>query len=81
LKFGFTGQQVAITFGPNTSDTTIIGYQIDGQDWQFTNVTTSATHLLVGPNTLGVNPKCPITSSTFKMRAMNWAYGGISLGN
>jgi hypothetical protein len=75
LKFGFTGEYVAITFGPLTTDTTLIGYRIDGQDWQFTNVTTNATHLLVSPSTLGVNLTTPITPSTFELRVTNWAYG------
>jgi lysophospholipase L1-like esterase len=75
LKFGFTGNQVAITFGPNTIDTTLIAYRVDGQDWQFTNVSTGATHLLVSSNTVGVNLTYPINPSTFEMRGTNWAYG------
>ncbi|CZR51673.1 related to GDSL-like lipase/acylhydrolase domain protein [Phialocephala subalpina] len=75
LKFGFTGEQVAITFGPYTTDTTLIGYRIDGQDWQFTNVTTNATHLLVSPSTPGVNLTTPINPSTFELRVTNWGYG------
>ena len=75
LKFGFTGQQVAITFGPYTTDTTLIGYRIDGEDWQFTNVTTNATHLLVSPSTPGVNLTAPINPGTFELRVTNWAYG------
>jgi len=75
LKFGFTGEQVAITFGPNTSDTTLIGYRIDGQDWQFTNITTNATHLLVNSNSTSVNLTSPISPSTFELRVTNWAYG------
>lgn len=53
LKFGFTGEQVAITFGPLTTDRTLISYRIDGQDWQFTNVTTNATHLLISMYSYG----------------------------
>lgn len=75
LKFGFTGEEVAITFGPLTTDTTLIGYRIDGEDWQFTNVTTNATHLLVSPSTPGVNLTTPINPSTFELRVTNWAYG------
>ncbi|KAF4616262.1 hypothetical protein G7Y89_g15144 [Cudoniella acicularis] len=75
LKFGFTGQQVAITFGPLTSDKTLIAYRIDGQDWQLTNITTSATHLLVSPSTPGINLTNPINPSTFELRVTNWAYG------
>jgi hypothetical protein len=75
LKFGFTGNQVAITFGPNTIDTTLIAYRIDGQDWQLTNVSTVATHLLVSSNTTSVSLNYSITPSTFEMRVTNWAYG------
>jgi lysophospholipase L1-like esterase len=75
LKFAFTGQQVAITFGPLTTDTTLIGYRIDGQDWLFTNVTTNATQLLVSPSTPGINLTNPVNPSTFEMRVTNWAYG------
>jgi hypothetical protein len=75
LKFGFTGEQVAITFGPLTSNTTLVGYRIDGQDWQFTNITTGATHLLVNPSTTGINLTTPINPSTFEIRVTNWAYG------
>lgn len=75
LKFGFTGETVAITFGPYTTDTTLIAYRVDGQDWQFTNVTTNATHLLISPDTPGANLSTPINPSTFEMRVTNWAYG------
>ncbi len=66
---------MAITFGAYTTDTTLIGYRIDGQAWQFTNVTTNATHLLVSPSTPGVNLTSPVNPSTFEMRVTNWAYG------
>ena len=75
LKFGFTGEHVAITFGPLTSNTTLVGYRVDGQDWQFTNITTGATHLFVSPSTTGVNITAPIDPSTFELRVTNWAYG------
>ena len=44
-------------------------------DWQFTNVTTNATHLLVNTSTPGVNLTTPINPSTFELRVTNWAYG------
>jgi hypothetical protein len=75
LKFSFTGEQVAISFGPLTSNTTLVGYRIDGQDWQFTNVTTGATHLFVNSSTTGVKISTPISPSTFELRVTNWAYG------
>jgi len=81
VKFGFTGDQVAITFGPYTTDTTLIGYRLDGQDWQFTNVTTNATHLLVSPtNTPAINITTPISPSSFELRVTNWAYG-VQIGS
>ncbi|TVY84603.1 hypothetical protein LSUE1_G002205 [Lachnellula suecica] len=75
LKFGFTGQEVAITFGPLTTDSVLIGYRIDGQDWQLTNITSNATHLLVSESTPGVGVNYPVSPSTFELRVTNWAYG------
>lgn len=78
MKFGFTGDRVAITFGNYTTDDTLVAYRIDGEDWQFTNVTTNATHLLVNPDPTvdqGVNITEPINPSTFEMRVTNWANG------
>jgi hypothetical protein len=75
LKFGFSGEYVAITFGQYTTDTTLIAYRINGLDWQFTNVTTNATHLLVSPSTPDINITGPINPSTFEMRVTNWGYG------
>ncbi|ESZ94800.1 Lipase, GDSL-like protein [Sclerotinia borealis F-4128] len=75
LKFGFTGQEVAITFGPLTSDTVLVGYRVNGQDWQLTNITTNATHLLVSPESSAINIGWPIYPPTFELRVINWAYG------
>lgn len=75
LKFGYTGQTVAVTFGPETIDTTLIGYRINGMDWQFTNVTTGGTHLLVTESTPGVNETYPFDPSVLELRVTNWAYG------
>lgn len=75
LTFGFTGNQIAITFGPYTIDTTLIAYRISGQDWQFTNVTSNATHLLVSAKTPAVDITMPISPKRFELRVTNWAYG------
>jgi lysophospholipase L1-like esterase len=76
LKFGFEGQDVAISFGPNTSPGVLIAYRVGGLDWQFTNVTADATHHLVSPSTPGINAtlsrQLPLT---FELRVTNWAYG------
>ena len=75
LKFGFTGNRVAIQFGEYTSNSTLLGYRINGEDWQFTNVTADTTHLLVNLDPASSNSTTPITPSTFELRVTNWAYG------
>lgn len=75
VKFGYTGQTVAVSFGNLTSNGVLVGYRIAGLDWQFTNITTGATHLLVTPDTPGSNLTCPISPVTFELRVTNWAYG------
>lgn len=75
IKFGYTGQTVAVSFGNLTSDGVLVGYRIAGLDWQFTNVTAGATHLLVTPETPGSNLTYPISPLTFELRVTNWAYG------
>jgi hypothetical protein len=75
VKFGYTGQHVAITFGTYTITSTLIAYRIDGQDWMFTNVTAGATHSLASPDTPGSNIAHPINPHIFEMRVTNWGYG------
>lgn len=74
MKFGYTGQTIAITFGPHTVNKTLVGYRMDGMDWQFTNVTTGGTHLFVTPAN-HPNATYPINPSTFELRVSNWGYG------
>ncbi|KAK4660222.1 hypothetical protein QC762_117160 [Podospora pseudocomata] len=75
IKFGYTGQTVAITFGNLTTDRVLVGYRIGGLDWIFTNITAGATHLLVSPETPGSSLTGPINPWTFELRVSNWAYG------
>jgi len=76
LKFAFEGQDVAITFGQYTSNNVLVAYRVGGLDWQFTNITTNATHHLVSAATSGLNltrqDQLPLT---FEMRVTNWGYG------
>lgn len=44
-------------------------------DWQFTNVTSGGTHLLVTAATEGVNQTYPYNPLTFELRVSNWGYG------
>ncbi|KAK2768029.1 gdsl-like lipase acylhydrolase domain protein [Colletotrichum kahawae] len=75
IKFGFTGQSVAVTFGNETINSTLVAYRIVGLDWIHTNVTAGATHLFVSPETPGIELAGPISPVTFEMRVTNWAYG------
>ncbi|KAK3336650.1 Lipase, GDSL-like protein [Cercophora scortea] len=75
IKFGYTGQTVAISFGNLTSPGVLIAYRIGGLDWMFTNVTAGGTHLLVSADTPGSSLTAPINPWTFEMRVTNWAYG------
>ncbi|KAK3694801.1 SGNH hydrolase-type esterase domain-containing protein [Podospora appendiculata] len=75
IKFGYTGQTVAISFGHLTSPGVLIAYRIGGLDWTFTNVTARGTHLLVSADTPGSSLTTPINPWTFEMRVTNWAYG------
>ncbi|KAF2789095.1 acetylxylan esterase [Melanomma pulvis-pyrius CBS 109.77] len=76
LKFGFTGSQVAITFGQYTSPGVLIAFRVSGLDWQFTNVTANSTHHLVSPSTPGLGATLPSQLPlTFELRVTNWAYG------
>lgn len=75
IKFGFTGDTVAITFGNLTSDGVLVGYRLSGLDWLFTNITAGATHLLISAATDGLNQTYPISPQTLELRVTNWAYG------
>ncbi|KAK4232281.1 SGNH hydrolase-type esterase domain-containing protein [Podospora fimiseda] len=75
IKFGYTGQTVAISFGNLTTDGVLVGYRIGGLDWTFTNITAGATHLLVSPEYPGAKLTAPINPWTFELRVSNWAYG------
>ncbi|KAF6819427.1 GDSL-like lipase acylhydrolase [Colletotrichum musicola] len=75
IKFGFTGQTVAVTFGNDTISSTLVAYRIAGLDWMHTNVTAGATHLFVSSETPGIELTEPVSPVTFEMRVTNWAYG------
>ncbi|RPA85662.1 SGNH hydrolase [Ascobolus immersus RN42] len=73
LKFGFTGEKVAISFGKYTSPGVLIAFRYAGQDWQFTNVTAGQTHELISSRPLTSDPSK--TPTSFELRVTNWAYG------
>jgi hypothetical protein len=55
LRFGFEGEDVAITFGQYTSNGGLVAHRVGGWDWQFTNITTNVTHHLVTASTPGLD--------------------------
>ncbi|KAL4916161.1 SGNH hydrolase-type esterase domain-containing protein [Aspergillus aurantiobrunneus] len=55
IKFAFTGEKLALTFGDHTVDGVLVAYRIGGQDWQFANVTANDAYQFVGPWTTGLN--------------------------
>ena len=76
LKFGFTGSDVAITFGQYTDPGILVAYRYAGQDWQFSNVSANATYHFISSSTPDVNLTQPSDGvTTFEMHVTNWAYG------
>lgn len=75
IKFGFTGQNVALSFGRYTDQGVLLAWRLDGQDWQFANVTANATYQFVSGATTGSNLTQAGLVQTFEMRITNWGYG------
>lgn len=69
IKFGFTGEKVALSFGEHTINTTLIAYRYAGQDWQFTNVTAGASHVLLTKRPLATKEDLR-KPTNFEMRGM-----------
>ncbi|KAF2404454.1 acetylxylan esterase [Trichodelitschia bisporula] len=88
IKFRFTGSKLALSFGPQTSPNVLVGFRVNGQDWTFTNISSSSTHQFYPlpspvpalqpwhPHVLGapINPS-NTTIQTFELYVSNWAYG------
>lgn len=75
LKFGFHASDVAVSFGPHTTEGVLIAYRLDGQDWTLTNVTANSTQHLIKPTTPGYNLTSASAIRTLEFRVTNWAYG------
>ncbi|KAL4999953.1 SGNH hydrolase-type esterase domain-containing protein [Aspergillus recurvatus] len=76
IKFAFTGERLALSFGEHTNDGVLVAYRIGGQDWQFSNVTADDTYQFVGPWTTGVNLTESNVQRTFELRVQ---LSGISV--
>ncbi|KAL2817524.1 SGNH hydrolase-type esterase domain-containing protein [Aspergillus cavernicola] len=68
IKFAFTGEKLALTFGEHTVNGVLVAYRVGGQDWEFANVTANDTYQFVGPWTTGVNLTEATAQRTFEMR-------------
>ena len=75
LKFGFSGSDVAISFGNYTDNGILIAYRYGGEDWMLTNVTANTTHQLVTSSTPGFNTTAANATRSFELRVSNWALG------
>ncbi|KAL4798471.1 hypothetical protein BDV19DRAFT_386358 [Aspergillus venezuelensis] len=75
VKFGFTGEKLALSFGEHTSDGVLVAYRIAGLDWQFANVTANDAYEFAGPWVEGLNMTDASLRRTFELRVTNWAYG------
>jgi lysophospholipase L1-like esterase len=65
---------VAISFGQYTTNRVLVAYRLDTLDWQFTNISTNASHQLISPTTPGFNLST-FPLRTFELRVTNYAYG------
>ncbi|KAF2669178.1 SGNH hydrolase [Microthyrium microscopicum] len=74
LKFGFTGDKVAVTFGKETTNRVLVAYRLNFEDWQFSNISASSTHQFVTRASPGFN-KTSNPQKTFELRVTNWSYG------
>ncbi|KAL4867982.1 hypothetical protein BDV12DRAFT_186266 [Aspergillus spectabilis] len=68
VKFAFTGEKLALSFGEHTVNSVLVAYRIGGQDWQFANVTANDAYQFVGPWTTGVNLTESTVKRTFELR-------------
>ncbi|RDW58958.1 SGNH/GDSL hydrolase family protein [Aspergillus mulundensis] len=68
IKFAFTGEKLALSFGEHTDNGVLVAYRVGGQDWQFSNVTADDTYQFVGPETTGVDLRESSTQQTFELR-------------
>ncbi|KAL5362409.1 acetylxylan esterase [Aspergillus floccosus] len=74
IKLGFTGNNLAINFGTQTSENVLVAYRIGGLDWEFSNVTANATYQFVGPWTSALNTTQKTDAKAFEIRVQ---IGGV----
>lgn len=74
IKTEFTGNKLAVSFGPKTSDGALVAYRVGNLDWQYSNVTADSTYQFYGEESdFGDVPLD--TGKVFEMRVTNWGIG------
>ncbi|KAE8342096.1 hypothetical protein BDV24DRAFT_162651 [Aspergillus arachidicola] len=68
VKFGFTGDKLAVSFGDNTSKDVLVAYRIGGLDWEFSNVTANSAYQFVKPGSSALNETEYTDDKTFELR-------------
>ncbi|KAF9895279.1 hypothetical protein FE257_000182 [Aspergillus nanangensis] len=70
IKLQFSGEQLAVSFGADTSEGVLVAYRIGSLEWQYSNVTADYTYQFVSSETLkdidAGNEKI------FELRVSNW---------
>ncbi|GAB1200401.1 hypothetical protein APSETT444_009773 [Aspergillus pseudonomiae] len=68
VKFAFTGDKLAVSFGENTSKNVLVAYRIGGLDWEFSNVTANSAYQFVKPGSSALDETEYADDKTFEMR-------------
>ncbi|OOO06664.1 major facilitator superfamily MFS_1 [Aspergillus oryzae] len=68
VKFGFTGDKLAVSFGEHTSKDVLVAYRIGGLDWEFSNVTANSAYQFVEPGSSALNETEYTDHKTFELR-------------
>ncbi|KAE8353106.1 SGNH hydrolase-type esterase domain-containing protein [Aspergillus coremiiformis] len=77
VKFGFTGDKLALSFGEKTSENVLVAYRVGGLDWEFSNVTKS-TYQFVKPGSSALDDTGYADVKTFELRVQ---IGGVSVAS
>ncbi|OOQ88723.1 acetylxylan esterase [Penicillium brasilianum] len=77
IKVEFTGDKLAVSFGPSTTDGVLVAYRLGSLDWQFSNVTADATYQFVG-NWTELNDEEIREKKIFEMRVQ---IAGVATAN
>ncbi|KAG0161577.1 hypothetical protein PDIDSM_9111 [Penicillium digitatum] len=78
IKVEFSGEKLAVHFGPSTNTGVLVAYRIGSLDWQFSNITASSTYQFVGPSSELKDGDDPVDQNVFEMRVQ---IAGVAVAN